>query len=102
MKLEKLSPGMTVYSVRKTKMGNTCMNTISVYHVDIISVNREERTIEASWNGNRPQIYHEFNWSKWRLKKPLLITEHAGRQRLATREEIKHIAMMKDRKETNR
>jgi len=89
MKLEKLKPGMIVYDVGKTKMGNTTMTSVAVWPVKIIDVDLERRRVTASWNGNTPRVYPESTAKKWRGKEPVLVREAMGRRRLATREEIK-------------
>lgn len=88
MKIEKLKPGMKVYSLIRHKMGNTTISTISVYDVNIIDVDIQNCVVTASWNGNAAEKYYgrEFNW---RLKKPILIGSRMGYSRLANRAEIK-------------
>jgi hypothetical protein len=88
MKIESLKPGMTVYDVGRTKMGNTTISTVSVWRVHIVSVDLEKRTVEASWNGNTAKTFRERSWSKWRAKEPLLIRGRMGYARMATREEV--------------
>lgn len=90
MKIEKLKPGMIVYDVGRTKMGNTNMTTVSVWPVRIISVDLEKRSCVAVWNMvNKAQTFYERSISKWREKEPMTIRNAFGRTRLATREEIK-------------
>ena len=89
MKFEKLQPGVTVYDVGRTKMGNTTRTTVSVWPVHVISVDYENRTVVASWNTNPPRTYSERNAVKWRKEKPMLIGTLMGGRRLATREERK-------------
>lgn len=89
MKFEKLTPGMIVYSVGKTKMGNTTLSTVSVWRVQIVSVDTENRTVMASWNSNPVRKFYERDVAKWREKEPVLIRSAFGSARLATREEIK-------------
>ena len=88
MKIEKLKPGMTVYSVSRQKMGNTTLSTVCVWPVRVVSVDLENMTVEASWNSNKPRSFSRAIWSKWREKPPLLIRTGLGAHRLATREEI--------------
>ena len=87
MKIEKLQPGMVVYDVGRTKMGNTTMSTVSVWSVRIVSIDVEARTVVASWNNNQNETFRERAWSKWRLKQPQLVTMALGNQRLARRGE---------------
>lgn len=89
MKIENLEPGMIVYDVHSTKMGNTSLKSMGVWNVKIVSIDLERQSVECSWNGNPPRSVYRKTWSKWRKEKPLLITSGMGRQRLATREEIK-------------
>lgn len=88
MKIEKLKPGMVVYDVGRHKMGNTTISTVAVWSVCIQSVDAEKRTVVASWNSNAPKEYREHQWSKWRMKKPLLIRGPMGNYRIARRGEV--------------
>jgi hypothetical protein len=80
---------MTVYDVHKYLMGNTTIRTTGIWEVYIKGVNKREDTVTASWNGNPPKTYSRGIWSKWRLKKPVMVTSAMGYQRIATREEQK-------------
>lgn len=88
MKLESLTEGQIVYDVGRTKMGNTTMYTVSVWHVRIIRIDAQTRRVYASWNTNPEREYRERTWKKWRLTKPVLVKSGMG-HRLATRAEIK-------------
>jgi hypothetical protein len=88
VKIEKLQPGMIVYDVGRTKMGNTTMSTVSVWGVYIVSVDAEKNTVIAKWNGNKERTYYSRTWSKWRKKSPMLVRTGMGAYRLANREEI--------------
>jgi hypothetical protein len=89
MKIEKLKPGMRVWSVGKYTVGHTTQKSIAVWPVKIVSVNLESGTVTASWNGNPNKLFLRRTWSKWREKRPLLIKQSFNCHRLATREEIK-------------
>lgn len=89
MKFEKLQPGMTVYDVGRSKMGNTTLTTVSVWAVRVIEVDAERRQVLASWNTNTPRLFRERVVAKWREKAPMLVSTTMGRKRLATREERK-------------
>ena len=50
MKIEKLKPGMVVFSVGKMRMGNTAIKTVVVHPVAIKSIDMQSRRVVASWN----------------------------------------------------
>ena len=85
---------MTVYSLGKQKVGNTTMTSVCVWPVTIVEIDHDKETVIASWNCNKPQKFYPHSWSKWRLKKPVMVSCGFGRNRLATREEIKSLAEM--------
>jgi len=88
MQIDKLAPGMVVFDVGRAKMGNTSRSTVAVWPVQIIAVDLEKRTVQASWNNNPSRTFSEKSWKKWRKDKPLLVALPFGGYRLATREEI--------------
>lgn len=89
MTLDKLKPGMIVYSVRRHRAGNTSRTTVGTYPVRITSIHEHSEKVYACINGNPERAYPKRDWSKWRLKQPMLIPSAYGIERLATREEIK-------------
>ena len=86
MKIDKLAKGQIVYDVCNRKIGNTSMTTTCVFEVQIKTIDFEKEKVTASWNGNKPQVFFKNAWSKWRLKKPILIKTSFG-HRLAKRGE---------------
>lgn len=84
MTFDKIKPGMTLYDVHKYTMGNTSLRSIGVWPVSVITVH-EDRTIIASWNGNKPTRMYERQWSKYRLKKPELVRGNFGTTKLKPR-----------------
>lgn len=52
IKFEKIEPGMTLLDIHRTKMGNTTMTELGLWKVQIVSVDRDQRTAVVSWNGN--------------------------------------------------
>jgi hypothetical protein len=88
LKFERIQPGMVLYDVGRTKMGNTTMSTISVWSVRIISVDADTRSAMVSWNTNKPTRYYEHSPKRLKEKQPMLIKIGFG-HRLATREEQK-------------
>lgn len=86
--ISKLKPGQIVWNIRRHKMGNTTVRTLSVYEIRVISVG--EFSVLASWNGNPAKHYTQRDIEKWKLKQPVTIPTWNGYgARLATREEIK-------------
>lgn len=70
MILKKLKPEMVVYDVRKSTGLSVFNSRWSTWSVRIIEIDEENEKVFASWNGNPPEWYHKYTWSKWRLKKP--------------------------------
>ena len=101
MKFEKLKPGMVVYDVHKTKIGNTTRSTLGTWTVRIISVDPEKRSCMASWNSNPPQRFYEHSINKWKAERPCLVRTPSGGMRRPTREELAaHKARLKAEKES--
>lgn len=86
MKLESLKPGMVVYDVAKTRMGNTSLRTVSVWPVSIHETG--DGFVIASWNNNAARKYGRHDVARWRKSKPVTVPTMMGGCRLATREEI--------------
>ncbi len=85
--IKKLSPGNVLYTVTKQYMGNTRIKTVAVHLATILEVH--ERHVIASWNGNPPRRYAEYEIKHWRTEKPILVSAGIGfSKRLATRAEI--------------
>ena len=89
MKIEKLKPGMIVYDIRTFYEDDTDTENIIIWDVVIKNIDLKRRTVEASWNGNKNEIFYEYVWYNWKNKRPLLIKTETGAYRKATREEIK-------------
>ena len=68
--INKLSPGQTVYSVERRRMGNTTIRIGSLFGVKIISVDVENHKVVASWNGNPPKVFYAKSIKAWKVKKP--------------------------------
>lgn len=98
MKLEHCKPGMTVWEVRRQKMGNTTMPTLALYSLRIKEVDLENRLVFASWNGNAPKWFYRV--SKWKKEKPYLVTSALGYgKRRPTKEELsEHRKKLKEAK----
>jgi len=72
--ISKLSPGQTVYSVERRRMGNTTISRgacFSVYVIEVHpSVNGSVPFVIASWNSNPSRKFYEKSFKKWKLVKP--------------------------------
>jgi len=70
MKFEKIKPGMTLYDVHSTRMGNTTARTMGCWLVRVVSVDTEARTAIVRWNGNSEREWRERDLRKLRAKEP--------------------------------
>lgn len=73
MKISQLESGMQVWSVTRTKMGNTTISTVIVHPVVIIEIH--DNHVIARWNGNAPRRFGETAIRGWKKEKPLLVRE---------------------------
>lgn len=64
MKLSQLEAGMTVWSLFRTKMGNTTIKTVTLHSVVIQEV--YDNHVIASWNRNAPRRFGETAISSWK------------------------------------
>ncbi|EPQ8559943.1 hypothetical protein ACUWUA_004949 [Enterobacter hormaechei] len=69
MKISQLESGMQVWSVTRTKMGNTTISTVIVHPVVIIEIH--DNHVIARWNGNAPRRFGETAIRGWKKEKPL-------------------------------
>lgn len=79
MKISQLESGMQVWSVTRTKMGNTTITTVIVHPVVIIEIH--DNHVIARWNGNAPRRFGETAIRGWKKEKPLLVREPFGNAR---------------------
>lgn len=70
MVLNKLFPGMTVYSVKKSTGRSTFISKWQTWTVHIKEIDTVNNKVLASWSGNKPEWFNENSWSKWRIKRP--------------------------------
>lgn len=63
--LDKLQPGQIVYSVGMS--GPRCARVKACWSVRIVSVDKENLYVTASWNSNPAQRFTERHVRKWRL-----------------------------------
>lgn len=68
MKIEKLKVGQVIYDVKKySGLGSYKWST---YPVKVLEIDLENRTILASWNGNKPRTVCERHWKQYRYTTP--------------------------------
>lgn len=84
--LEKIKAGDVLYDVHSHRMGNTTLRSMGCWSVRVIQV--EESGAWVSWNGNSEQFYSRQRLKGLRTKKPVMVTDFAGRQRVARKNEI--------------
>jgi hypothetical protein len=65
-----IKPGDILYECRRERMSNTAMRRMAVRTVRIISVDANQMTVQASWNGNSPSRWTERHLKKLRRTKP--------------------------------
>lgn len=70
IKFDKIEPGMILLDVHREKMGNTTMSEWGWWEVRIISVDRDKRTAQVSWNHNQPQTYRQRQLERLYVNKP--------------------------------
>lgn len=59
IKFEKITPGMVLLDIHRHRMGNTTMTELGCWKVYVRSVDPENRTVVASWNGNKDEVWPE-------------------------------------------
>ncbi len=68
MKISQLESGMQVWSVTRTKMGNTTITTVIVHPVVIIEIH--DNHVIARWNGNAPRRLEKRLSGSWEGEAP--------------------------------
>jgi len=72
IKFEKITPGMTLYDVRKHKGFPLPQSSKwDTYPVYVKEIDSENRKVLASWNYNRDKWIPESRVCKYRAKEPL-------------------------------
>lgn len=69
-KLDRIKPGQTLYDVKRNSGIEAFRGKYSVWQVQVLEVNLEDRFIIASWNTNPPRKMSEQSVSKLRTKHP--------------------------------
>ena len=67
---DRIKPGDVLYDARRVQMGNTTMRRLACWKVLVISVDREKRTADCSWNSNPVRTYREAWLGKLRRSRP--------------------------------
>jgi len=82
IKFSKIAPGMTLYDVRRTKMGNTAISEWSLWPVKIISVDPERQTARVVWNSCNPEeTYFKRDLERLYAKPPKAYRDQQDRRR---------------------
>lgn len=87
--IKKLKVGQVLYTVTRSRLGNTTLRTVHVHEVVVKEIDPEGKFVIASWNHNRAEKYWAGDVGTWKVSKPVTIDGIFGSQRLATREEKK-------------
>lgn len=64
IKFDKIEPGMRLLDIHSYRMGNTTMRRLGLWHVDVISVDKEKRSAVVRWNGNQPETWYARDLQK--------------------------------------
>lgn len=64
---DRIKPGDTLYDCRKT---GQIIRYVGTWTVRVIEVYPEKRTALVSWNGNKPEIWHETRLKRLRRSRP--------------------------------
>ena len=81
IKFEKIEAGMELLDIHTERAGNTTMRRLGVWHVRVLSVDREKRSAQVSWNGNRPETYYARQLERLYLKVPPRMQRRLDAQR---------------------
>ena len=84
MKFDNIIPNMVLYDVHSYRMGNTCLRSVGVWTVVILSVDKDSRSAMVSWNGNSPEKYTERRLVHLNLSAPFLVKTCMGQLRRET------------------
>lgn len=82
IKFEKIVAGMRLYDLHSERMGSTTMRSMGVWFVDVLEVDVAQRRALVSWNGNKPEWKSAHTLTRYRAKRPELVTNGMGQQRL--------------------
>lgn len=68
MKLSRLTPGQLVWEIKRSKKGSIRYN--ECYTIKILSIDLQEDSILASYNGNPPQTFKYEDCKYWKIRQP--------------------------------
>lgn len=68
--LDRIKPGQVLFTVTRQRAGNTTVTREAVHSVVVVSVDKERRRCEASWNSNKARTYFESSVKRWKVKDP--------------------------------
>lgn len=80
IKFEKITPGMILLDIHSQRVGNTTMTALGCWKVYVRSVDPVKRTVVASWNGNRDEVWPERRITRLYAKETKAYREQKERQ----------------------
>ena len=69
-KISKMTVGQTLWSVFKTKMGNTTIRTTVCLPVHIEEIDPEQQWVVASVSNNPSRKYYQRQANAWKVNEP--------------------------------
>lgn len=70
--INKMKVGQEVFNTQRCRAGNTTIFKTVVFSIKIVEINLLKNQVFASWNSNPPRWYCKREFSKWKLKKPVI------------------------------
>ena len=80
IKFEKVKAGMTLLDVHSYGVGNTTMNALGCWYVQVISVHADEQTATVKWNGNQAEIWRRARIERLYVKPPKKYRDQEARR----------------------
>lgn len=85
IKFEKIKAGDVLFDVHSYRMGNTTIRSMGCWEVKVVEVYPDKRSALVSWNGNTPEVWHEYRLARLRAKEPEFEKTWFGAQRIKRR-----------------
>jgi hypothetical protein len=85
--IHKLKVGQRLYTVTRSRMGNTTLRTVHVHDVVVKEIDPDYGFVVATWNYNAPRRYYPGEIATWKVSKPVTVEGFFGSRRLANKAE---------------